>query len=57
MIILNFEKWTYAGRKYFKYERIFWEGLWTPFVHIKKRIRNWFGNSGEQDYTFYDPNR
>lgn len=37
MIIINFGKWSTAGKKFFCYERIYFKGAWTPFVRMRRR--------------------
>ena len=37
MIVLNFEKWSSAGKRFFCYERIYIKGAWTPFVKMSIR--------------------
>ena len=43
MITLKLGKWGNAGRRIFKYYRIYSKkGKWTPFVHAKIRYNPWY---------------
>ena len=39
MLWVNFEKWSYAARRLFVWDRVYWNGYkWTPFIYGTPRI-------------------
>jgi len=45
MIWLNFERWSAAGGRWFRRDRIYWKKYkWTPFVWVR-----WRYNAGRRD--------
>jgi len=43
MIVFRLGKWTSSSQVFFVYERIYINGMWTPFCKIRKRYKSWFG--------------
>lgn len=37
MILIRLGRWSEAGGKWFKWERIYIKSKWTPFCKVKKR--------------------
>jgi len=43
MVIIRFGKWSLMAGTFLVYERIYWNGRWTPFCKISKRYDTWLG--------------